>query len=150
MVGIATERGVAPGAIDRILRRAPASAQFGNKKIVDVVLFQTGSQGSFAKLRQASGTGKAPHIRHGLYSIVLEQLNKRVDGARGVPNRPDGVGRILTHAAETSSRSHLPQSVELDEPGPSISSSVRVVWGKTRGTSVAPQYADLTTPAMPD
>src|SRR5690606_41908568 len=73
---ISTERAVTPSGIDRTRHRASASAQFGNKKIVDILLFQTRSQGSFAKLRQASGTGKTPHVRYGLYSIMLEQRSE--------------------------------------------------------------------------
>src|SRR6185312_15155888 len=104
VVGVAAERGIAPGGVRRI-RLYPASpAQFWKPLVADAVRRQARGKRIARELRPAPRAGEAAHVGDRLDAVGREQGEELLQRAGGVADRPDrgrvgGVHAIFESAA---------------------------------------------------
>ena len=90
VVGVAPERGTAPGSVDRIRASVPAASQLWEPEIVEAAGVEGGTQRGALEVGPPSGSRVSPDIGHCLDVVSRQQRREFVQRTRRVTDGPDG------------------------------------------------------------
>ena len=93
VVGVSSERGMAPGLVDRIRIGATSSAKLGKPAIKDVHAGELALESVLAELWKPARAWETPHVGHEFDLVQREQTAKLVTRARRVADGPNEKGR---------------------------------------------------------
>ena len=89
IVGVASERCIAPSGIYGILASVPQPAHPGEMKVLDPRGLEAARQIFLAKLRVAPGSWNGSHIHQPADAIGLQNADEFLDGMSGMPDCAD-------------------------------------------------------------
>jgi hypothetical protein len=132
VVGVATERGIAPGRVDRVRSRPPEATEPGKMFVADSRIAKAGPQSFLTKLRVVSGLGDSADVDQLLDSVRLENADELLDGMRRMPDGVNRGERFDTHVPKLTREGSQPGICHRTRGSPVQETMTKLKNGRTR------------------